>query len=117
MVGGIEETAAASGGRDRGCESVNSRDAGDGRPLLDSGLTSGFEEWLFVVGADHEEDARSMTPSSTNCSPEARKDCPGCGRSVDGDEDEAVVDGAVVDVDEVGDGGGGTKGLAGVGRN
>jgi hypothetical protein len=44
-----------------------------------------------------------MTPSSTNCSPEARKDCPGCGRNVDGDEDEVVVDGAVVDVDEVGD--------------
>ena len=101
--GSDEETTAASGGRDRGCESVDSRDAVDGRPLLDPGLTSGFEERLFVVGVDHEEDERSVTPSSTNGSPEARKDWPGCGWSVDGDEDEVVVDGAVEDVGEVGD--------------
>ena len=73
----------------------------DGRPLLDSGLTSGFEERLFVAGVDHEEDVRSVTPSSTNCSPEARKDWSGCGWSVDGDENEVVVDGAVEDVGEV----------------
>jgi hypothetical protein len=71
-----------------------------GRLLLDPGLISGFEERLF---ADHEEDVRSVTPSSTNDSPEARKDWPGCGWSVDGDEDEVVVDGAVEDVGEVGD--------------
>jgi hypothetical protein len=46
---------------------------------------------------------RSVTPSSTNCSPEARKDWPGCGWSVDGDVDKVVVDGAVEDVGEVGD--------------
>jgi hypothetical protein len=71
-----------------------------GRLLLDQGLTSGFEERLFV---DHEEGVRSVTPSSTNDSPEARKDWPGCGSSVDEDEDEVVVDGAVEDVGEVGD--------------
>jgi hypothetical protein len=98
--GSDEETTAASGGRDRGCESADSRDAVGGRLLLDPGLTSGFEERLF---ADHEEDVRSVTPSSTNDSPEARKDWPGCGWSVDGDEDEVVVDGAVEDVGEVGD--------------
>ena len=98
--GSDEETTAASGGRDRGCESADSRDAVGGRLLLDPGLTSGFEARLFV---DHEEDVRSVTPSSTNDSPEARKDWPGCGWSVDGDEDEVVVDGAVEDVGEVGD--------------
>ena len=56
-----------------------------GRLLLDPGLTSGFEERLFV---DHEEGVRSVTPGFTNDSPEARKDRPGCGSSVDGDEDE-----------------------------
>ena len=99
--GSDEETTAASGGRDRGCESADSRDAVGGRLLLDPGLISGFEARLFVV--DHEEDVRSVTPSSTNDSPEARKDWPGCGWSVDGDEDEVVVDGAVEDVGEVGD--------------
>ena len=75
--GSDEETTAASGGRDRGCESADSRDAVGGRLLLDLGLTSGFEERLFAPGVDHEEDERSVTPSSTNDSPEARKDWPG----------------------------------------
>ena len=101
--GSDEETTAASGGRDRGCESEDSRDAVGGRLLLDFGLTSGCEERLLAVGVDHEEDVRSVTPSSTNDSPEARKDWPGCGWSVDGDEDEVVVDGAVEDVGEMGD--------------
>jgi hypothetical protein len=101
--GSDEETTAASGGRDRGCESADSRDAVGGRLLLDPGLTSGFEERMFAAEVDHEEDARSETPSSTNDSPEARKDWPGCGWSVDGDEDEVVVDGAVEDVGDVGD--------------
>jgi len=101
--GSDEETTAASGGRDRGCESADSRDAVGGRLLLDPGLISGFEERLFAAGVDHEEGVRSVTPSSTNDSPEARKDWPGCGWSVDGDEDEVVVDGAVEDVGEVGD--------------
>jgi hypothetical protein len=68
--------------------------------LLDPGLTSGFEERLFV---DHEEGVRSVTLGFTNDSPEARKDRPGCGSSVDGDEDEVAVDGAVEDVGEAGD--------------
>ena len=34
--------------------------------------------------------------------PKARKDWPGCGSSVDGDEDEVVVDGAVEGVGEGG---------------
>ncbi len=101
--GSDEETTAASGGRDRGCGSADSRDAVGGRLLLDPGLISGFEERGFAAGIDHEEDGRSVTPSSTNDSPEARKDWPGCGWSVDGDEDEVVVDGAVEDVGEVGD--------------
>ena len=68
-----------------------------GRLLLDPGLTSGFEERFFV---DHEEGVRSVTPGFTNDSPEARKDRPGCGSSVDGDEDEdeVVVGGAVGDI-------------------
>jgi hypothetical protein len=74
-----------------------------GRLLLDPGLTSGFEERLFV---DHEEGVTSVTSSFTSDSPEARKDRPGCGSSVDGDEDEVAVDGRVEDV------GGATKGLA-----
>ncbi len=100
--GSDEETTAASGGRVRGCVSADSRDEVGGRLLLDPGLTSGFEERVFAAAVDHEEDGRSVTPSSTNDSPEARKDWPGCGWSVDGDEDE-VVDGAVEDVGEVGD--------------
>jgi hypothetical protein len=67
---------------------------------LDPGLTSGFEGGLL---ADYEEDVRSMTPSSINNSPEVRKDWPGCFWSVDGDEDEVVVDRAVEDVSVVGD--------------
>ncbi|KAF8498950.1 hypothetical protein F5888DRAFT_1633505 [Russula emetica] len=63
--------------------------------LLCPGLISGFEGRLLV---DNEEDVRSVTPSSTNNSPEARKDWLGCGWSVDRDEDEVVVDGAVEDV-------------------
>jgi hypothetical protein len=59
----------------------------------------------LTVEVDHEEeDGRSGTPSSTNDSPEARKDWPGCGWCVDGDDDVVVVvDGAVEDVGEVGD--------------
>jgi hypothetical protein len=91
-----EETTATSGGRDRGCESADSLDAAGGRLLLDPGLTSGFEEWLFV----DQEDVRLVTPSLTNDPPEARKDWPGCGWSVDGDDDN-VMDGAVEDGDEV----------------
>ncbi|KAF8500132.1 hypothetical protein F5888DRAFT_1632941 [Russula emetica] len=72
-----EEMTAASGGRDQGLGR---------RLLLDPGQASGFEEQLFV---DHEEDVRSVMPSSMNDSPEARKDWP-------------VVDRAVEDV-EVGD--------------
>ena len=68
--GSNEETTTVSGGRDRGCESADSQDAVGGRPLLDPGLISGFEKRLFV---DHGEDVRS--PSLTNGSPEARKDC------------------------------------------
>lgn len=56
------------------------------------GLTSGFEKQLFV---DDEDDVRSATPSSTNDSPEERKDWPGCAWSVDRNEDKVVVDGAV----------------------
>jgi hypothetical protein len=56
----------------------NSRDAVGGQLLLDPGLTSWFEERLF---ADHEEGVRSVTSSSTNDSPDARKDWPGYGSS------------------------------------
>ena len=76
--GSIEEMTAASDRRDRGCESADSQDAVGGRPLLDPGLISGFEERLFV---DHGEDVRSVIPSLTNGSPEARKDWPGHGWS------------------------------------
>jgi hypothetical protein len=38
-----------------------------------------------------------------NDSPEARKDWPGCGWCVDGEEDEVGADGVVEDVGEVGD--------------
>lgn len=58
------------------------------RLLLDPGLTSGFEERLFV---GHGEWVRSVTPSSTNDSPEARKGWLECGSSVDGNVDEVVV--------------------------
>jgi hypothetical protein len=75
-----------------------------GRLLLELGLTSGFAERLFVAAVDHEEeDGISVTPSSTNDSPEARKDWPGCGWCVEGDEDEVATDGVVEDVGEVGD--------------
>jgi hypothetical protein len=75
-----------------------------GRLLLELGLTSGFADRPIAAAVDHEEaDGRSETPSSTNGSPEARKDWPGCGWCVDGDEDEVVTDGAVEDVGEVGD--------------
>jgi hypothetical protein len=50
-----------------------------GRLLLDPGMTSELEERLFV---DHEEGARSMTPSTANDSPEARKGWTGCGSGV-----------------------------------
>jgi hypothetical protein len=66
-----------------------------GRLLLDPSLTLGFEERLFV---DHEEGVTSVTSSFTSDSPEARKDRPGCGSSVDGNEDEVAVDGGVEDV-------------------
>jgi hypothetical protein len=75
--GSDEETTAERGGSDRGCESEDSRDAVGGRLLLDRGLTSGITERVAVV--DHEEVERSGTPSSTNDSPEARKDWPGWG--------------------------------------
>ena len=81
-----------------------------GRLLLELGLTSGFVERLFVAAADHEEeDGISVTPSSTNDSPEARKDWPGWGWCVDGDEDGVPADGAVEDVGEVGDATGGAR--------
>jgi hypothetical protein len=70
------------------------------RLLLDPGLTLGFEERLFV---DHEEGVRSVTSSFMSDSPEARKEQPGCGSSVDGNEDEVAVDGVVEDVGEAGD--------------
>lgn len=102
--GSDEETIAESGGSDRGCESADSRDAVGGRLLLELGLTSGFAGRPFAAVVDHEEaDGRSVTPSSTNDSPEARKDWPGCGCCVDGEDDEVVMDGAVEDVGEVGD--------------
>jgi hypothetical protein len=41
---------------------------------------------------------RSVTMSSKNGSPEARKDWPGCSSSIDGYEDEVVVNGAVEDI-------------------
>jgi hypothetical protein len=78
--------------------------------LLDPGLTSGFEERLFIDHW-HEEGVRSVTPSSTNDSPEVRKGWPGCGPSVDGDQGDVVVDEAVEDVGEVGDRWRGTKGM------
>ena len=99
--GSDEETTAERGGSDRGFESADSRDAVGGRLLLELGLTSAFGARVAVV--DHEEDGRSVTPSSTNGSPEARKDWPGWGWCVDGDEDDVVADGAVEDVGEVGD--------------
>ena len=68
--------------------------------LLELGLTSVGRD----VVVDHEvADGRPETPSSTNDSPEARKDWPGWGWCVDGDGDEVAADGAVEDVGEVGD--------------
>jgi len=92
--GSDEETTAERGGSDRGCESVDSRDAVGGRLLLELGRISEFAERVV----DQEEDGRSVTPSSTNDSPGARKDWPGCGWCVDGDEV-----GEVDDAGEVGD--------------
>jgi hypothetical protein len=57
-------------GGGRGCESADSRDAVDGRLLLDPGLASGYEERLFV---DREEDVSSVTPSTANDSPDVGK--------------------------------------------
>lgn len=98
--GSDEETTAERGGSVRGCESADSRDAVCGLLLLERGLTSVGR----VVVVDHEvAGGRSGTPSSTNDSPEARKDWPGWGWCVDGDDDEVAADGAVEDVGEVGD--------------
>lgn len=70
--------------------------------LLELGLTSVGR--VVVVVVDHEvAGGRSETPSSTNDSPEARKDWPGWGWCVDGDEDEVAADGGVEDAGEVGD--------------
>jgi hypothetical protein len=78
-----------------------------GRLLLELGLTSAGR---VAVVVDHEwVDGRSGTPSSTNDSPEARKDWPGWGWCVDGDEDGVPADGAVEDVGEVGDATGGAR--------
>jgi hypothetical protein len=96
-----EETIAESGGRVRGCESAESRDAVGGRLLLELGLTSAWR--VGAVVAHEVVDGRSGTPSSTNDSREARKDWPGWGWCVDGDEDGVAADGAVEDVGEVGD--------------
>ena len=97
--GSDEETTAERGGSDRGCVSVDSRDAVGGRLLLELGRTSEFE-----TRVDQEEEGwRSETPSSTNDSPEARKDWPGWGGSADGEEDGVAVDAAVEDAGEGGD--------------
>ena len=105
--GSDEETTAERGGSVRGCESADSRDAVCGLLLLELGLTSAGRD---VVAVDHEvADGRSETPSSTNDSPEARKDWPGWGWCVDGDEDEVAADGAVEDAGEVGDAADGTR--------
>jgi hypothetical protein len=61
-AGSDAETTTASGGRDQECESADPRDTAGRRLLLDPGLTSGFEERLFV---DHKKDVRSVTLSST----------------------------------------------------
>lgn len=97
--GSDEETIAERGGSDRGCESIDSRDAVGGRLLLELGRRSEFAERVV----DQEEDWRSETPSSTNDSPEARKDWPGWGWSVDGDEVGVAEIGEVEDAGEVGD--------------
>ena len=95
--GSDEETIAERGGSDRGCESVDSRDAVSGRLLLDLGRISE----RFVV--DQEEVGRSETPSSTNDSPEARKDWPGWVVCVDWGEAGVAEVGEVEDAGEVGD--------------
>jgi hypothetical protein len=71
--GSDEETIAESGGSVRGCESVDSRDAVGGRLLLELGRISEVVGRVVV-----DQDGRSETPRSTNDSPEARKDWPGC---------------------------------------
>ena len=98
--GSDEETIAESGGSDRAYESADSRDAVGGRLLLELGRISEFG--TRVVG-QAEGDWRSVTPSSTNDSPEARKDWPGRGWCVDGEEDGVAADGAVEDAGEGGD--------------
>ena len=98
--GSDEETIAESGGSDRGCASKDSRDAVGGRLLLELGRIS---EVAGRVVADHEEEGRSETPSSTNDSPEARKDWPGWGACVDGGEVGVAEVGEVEDVGETGD--------------
>ena len=98
--GSDEETIAERGGSDRGCESADSRDAVGGRLLLELGRISEVAG-LFVV--DQEEDGRSETPSSTNDSPEARKDWPGCVGCVDVGEVGVAEVGEVEDVGEAGD--------------
>jgi hypothetical protein len=56
--------------------------------LLDPGLTLGFEEWLFV---GHGKGVKSVTLSSMNDSPEARKGWLRCSLSVDRNVDEVMV--------------------------
>jgi hypothetical protein len=96
--GSDEETIDERGGSDRGCESADSRDAVGGRLLLELGRIS---EVAGRVVVDQEEDGRSETPISTNDSPEARKDWPGCGGCVDEGE-VGVAEVGEVD-DETGD--------------
>jgi hypothetical protein len=95
------ETIVERGGSDRACESADSRDAVGGRLLLELGRTSEFG--TRVVVDQEEDDWRSETPSSTNDSPEARKDWPGWGWCADGEEDGVAVDGEVEDAGEEGD--------------
>jgi hypothetical protein len=95
--GSDEETIAERGGSDRGCESVDSRDAVGGRLLLELGRISDR------VVVDQEGAGRSETPSSTNDSPEARKDWPGCGACADGGEVGVAEVGEVEDAGEAGD--------------
>jgi hypothetical protein len=99
--GSDEETIAEMGGSVRGCESVDSRDAVGGRLLLELGRTSEFGS--RVAAGQEEGDWRSETPSSTNDSPEARKDWPGCGWCADVEEEGVAADGAVEGAGEEGD--------------
>ena len=94
--GSDEETIAESGGSDRGCESADSRDAVGGRLLLELGRIS-------ERAVDQEEVGRSETPSSTNDSPEARKDWPGWDVCAGGGEVGVAEVGEVEDAGEAGD--------------